>query len=495
MRHAFAGRPNEAAPTPRSPMVIGLLGLAVVAAAVAVVTFSLDGVWAAAAVIGLVCGCGLLRWPWLGVAFIFTTLLFKYPEWVLRLPISPNRVVSGVLLMLLFVAVATRQRMDFVRTPTFVGFAIVIAMLAVNVLVAGSEDAPAQLAALDLTDRSLNRILAHFLLLTLFGAFVRTPRQLVGLVGVFLVALLVTIPGAVTHTYDVAALGGQSAERTRALAVGGIQAAENANRLGFVAALGISFFWFAMQQYRSRALRAFGWVVLPALVLTIFLSGSRSGVLNLGLLVALLAVQSGVRPGRLATVAMVVVIAVAVLWLLVPAPIVDRITTFGATEQVTSATRSIELRELMLTLGNKLFSQSPFMGVGVGNVRWMTAIDPQSGGLALTMHNAYLLVLVEGGVLFLGAYLLLFWLTWRSLQHTAGVAASRPEVGLGWLVRATRTNLLLLLTFSLFAEAWNETPFLLTLCTAMALAALYKRWPGGQPVIGTTRWVPSPSST
>jgi hypothetical protein len=495
MRHASAERLNEVPTTPRGPLVVGLLGLAGIGAAVAVVTSSLDGLVASAAVLAVVLGCALLRWPWLGVAFIFTTLLFKYPEFVQRMPVSPTRIVSGILLVLLLVGLATRQRMDFVTTPTYLGFAVVLAMFAFNLLVAGSEDAPAQLAALDLTDRSLNRIVAHFLLLTLFGAFIRTPRHLLAMVAVFIAAILVTVPGAVTHTYDVTAQGQQSLERARALATMGIQSAENANRLALIAVMGLSLFWFAVQQYRNGLLRAFAWLVIPVLVLTVFLSGSRSGVLNLGLLLALLLLQSGVRPGRLAAVALFGVVAAATLWFLVPQPIVDRITTLLPSEQVTSATRSIELRELMLQMGAKLFSQSPFTGVGVGNVRWMAALDPQSGGLGLTMHNAYLLVLVEGGVLFLGAYLLLFWLTWRSLQRTAGLAAVRPEIGLGWLVRATRTNLVLLLTFSLFAEAWNETPFLLTLCSAMALAVLYGQRRPSQPLPGTSPWVPSPSST
>jgi hypothetical protein len=464
-------------------------------AAVAAVTASLDGLWAAVGVLGVVFACALLRWPWLGVAFIFTTLLFKYPEWVLQMPVSPNRLVTGVLFLILLGALAARQRMDFFRTPTYVGFAIVIAVLVLNVVVAGGQEAPAHLASLDLTDRSLNRIVTQFLLLTLFGAFIRTPRQLLAMIGVFIVALLITVPGAVTHTYDIAALGGQSLERARAMAVGGIQAAENANRLAFVSALGISLFWFAMQQYRSRLLRVFGWLVLPALVLTTFLSGSRSGVLNLGLLVVLLALQSGVRPGRLAAVVLVCLIAAAILGFLVPQPIVDRITTIFPSDHVTSASRSIELRELMAHLGVKLFSQSPFTGVGVGNIRWMTALDAESRGLALTMHNAYLLVLVEGGLAFLCAYLLLFWLTWRSLQRSARIAAERPEIGLGWVVRATRTNLLLLLSFSLFAEAWNETPFVLTVCTAMSLAMLYGRPSTGGPAPRTGPWVPSPSST
>jgi O-antigen ligase len=495
MRHAIAN-PVTGSPAPaRSPITLVLPGLAVLGAVVAAVTAAMDGLWAAALVLGVVFGAALLRWPWLGVVFIFTTILFKYPDFVYRLPMSPNRMVSGVLLLLLLGAVALRQRMDFFRTPVFLGFALVTALLVVNVFFVGGEDAPARLAGQDLTDRSLGRLVTQFILLTLFGAFIRSRRQLLAVVGVFLLALIITVPGAVTHTYDVTAQGEQNLERGRATAgAGGIQAAENANRLAFLAALGISFFWFAMQHYRNALLRALGWVLIPVFVLTVFLSGSRSGLINLGLLVLLLSLQSGVRPARLAGIALVILVITAIAGFLVPPVILDRITTFLPSEASTSATKSIEFRELMVQVGLKLFSESPFTGVGVGNVRWMTALDPQSGGLPLSMHNAYLLVLVEGGLVFLGAYLLLFWLTWRSLQRSARAAAARPEIGLGWLVLATRTNLILLLTFSLFAEAWNETPFVLILCCAMALAVFYGPARAGQPS-GSSRWVASPSFT
>lgn len=474
MRQApVAPLPAPAAST-RGVAVVALLGLAALGAAIGAVTSARDAVWGAGLVVVLI-GAGIVVLaPWLGVLAIFGFHLFKYPEWVYRLPVSPNRGLAALLLVVLAGAIVMRQRFTFHRTPTYVGLGVVAAVILLNGAFVGDDEGPAWLASLDMTSRLQGGILSQLLYLTFFVAFLRTRRHLLGMVGLFLVTLFITVPGAVTHTYDIAAAGEQSLERTRALATTGIQSAENANRLAFVAALGISFIWFAIQHYRSRALAAAAWIALPALVLTIFLSGSRSGVLNLGLLVVLLALQSGVKVGRLASVALILLLTLALVWFVVPAQLFERLTTlFPSPEAASSATRSVELRQLMLAVGWKLFQESPLLGVGVGNIRWMAALQPEAAGLGLTMHNNYMLALVEGGVVLLAAYLLLFWLTWRSLQRSARRAAAAPEIGLGWLVSATRTNLVLLLAFSLFAEPWREFYLIMILGFATALAVAY----------------------
>ena len=81
------------------------------------------------------------------------------------------------------------------------------------------------------------------------------------------------------------------------------------------------------------------------------------------------------------------------------------------------------------------------MGAGIGNFRWMTTFDIEHGGISMAAHNAYLLALAEGGLVLLGAYLLLFGVTLRDLWRARAQSARLPEVGLQWLILATRTNL------------------------------------------------------
>jgi hypothetical protein len=97
------------------------------------------------------------------------------------------------------------------------------------------------------------------------------------------------------------------------------------------------------------------------------------------------------------------------------------------------------------------------------------------GGVAAAAHNAYLLALAEGGMILLLVYLLLFWRTYKDLGKALKRAALAPDVRLRWLVLATRTNLVLLLVFSLFAEAWKEFYYVLILGTAAVLTQLYQR--------------------
>jgi hypothetical protein len=53
-------------------------------------------------------------------------------------------------------------------------------------------------------------------------------------------------------------------------------------------------------------------------------------------------------------------------------------------------------------------------------------------------------------------------------------AVSTPQLGLHWLVPATRTSIVMLAVFSLFAEAWKEFYFPLLIGTAAVLAQLYR---------------------
>ncbi|MBI3057894.1 MAG: O-antigen ligase family protein [Deltaproteobacteria bacterium] len=287
-------------------------------------------------------------------------------------------------------------------------------------------------------------------------------------------AMFLTLPGAISHSTEEV----RAAEKLRAVATAGIQAAENANRLAFLSLMGIALIWFALLEYKKKLLWIFGAPAILALIFTVFLGASRSGRLNLGLLPLLLLAQSGLRKGKLAAIALLLVLAVSVTLLFVPERIFQRITSFSLTSEsahVSGATLSLQRRVQILQTGLKFFGEHPFMGVGVGNFRWMTAMDSTFGGLSGAAHNAYLLALAEGGMILLLVYLLLFWRTYKDLGKALKRAALAPDVRLRWLVLATRTNLVLLLVFSLFAEAWKEFYYVLILGTAAVLTQLYQR--------------------
>ena len=414
----------------------------------------------------------LLRWPHVGILLMFAMVLFK-PD-ALQGGLSVNTAIAALLLPSLFLDLLVRRRFEVLQSSQLRIFVLLGAALAVNWYVWGRVEAPSYLNELDHSTRAMFRFGFHFVFLTFMIAFIRTRGQVLALTGLFLASVFWTLPGAISRSY-APPVSGQSAEAMRAMAVSGVQAAENANRLAFLALMGISLVWFWLRDTRNALLRMAGMGVIVALVLTVFLSGSRSGLLNLGLLLVLLLSRIRLKPAHIAGVLLMVVVVVAVGAFLVPQPILDRILAFGSTAEdsrMKGVAESTKGRMVALQSGLTLFAENPFMGVGVGNYRWMTAMQASFYGAA---HNAYILALAEGGLILFGIQLLLFWVTLRNLRWAATRAAALPHVRLDWLIQATRVNMILLLFFSFFAEAWKEFYFLLILATAAILTQIYRR--------------------
>ena len=195
--------------------------------------------------------------------------------------------------------------------------------------------------------------------------------------------------------------------------------------------------------------------------------------MNLAILPVLLFAQSRQKGRQGAVILIVSLLAIGLAPVVVPQPVLDRLGTLLPLEGGGDAAESTHRRWLVFWQGLKLFSQNPLLGVGVGNFRWHAVMDP-SYGVAGATHNAYLLVLVEGGVILLVAHLLLFWRTYRDLGRVEKGAVAPRRLGLDWLVSATRTNIVLLAVFSLFAEAWKEFYYPLLIGTAAVLTQLHR---------------------
>jgi hypothetical protein len=444
-------------------------GLLTLAAASGLVAWSGPGLLVPAGAVLLVGAGVILRWPHLGVLAMFSAVLFK-PEALQGGP-SVNLALAALLSIVLFVDLVLRRRFEILQSNELRVFLLIGLLVVVNWYFLGSMEPPAYKSELDLSGRTMFRYAYHLTFLTLMIAFTRTPGQLVAVTGLFLLSVFWTLPGAISHSYTPPATG-NSPEALRALAVSGVQAAENANRLAFIVLMGISYLWFWLRETRGGLVRIAGTGALLTLVLTVFLSGSRSGLLNLGLLLALLLRRSRARLGQIAAVLLMVIGCVVIAVLFVPQPILERILTFTSDDRFKGLTESNRGRWVALVSGLTLAAQRPFMGVGIGNYRWMTALETTFQGAA---HNAYILMLAEGGAILLGAHLLLFWVTARDLRWAASRAAALPSLGIEWVINATRVNLTLLLFFSIFAEAWKEFFFLLILGTASIAAQIYRR--------------------
>jgi O-antigen ligase len=449
----------------------GLLAVAAVSGALAATA---GPVFVPLAVVGIIGGLAVLMQPALGFLAMFALTLIK-PEATQGLGvINPANLIAAVLVAILVLSVILGGPADFLRSNQVRLLGVLGVLFLLNWLIVGRIDPPEYMISRDQTTRTLLRHATHLALVSLIIAFIRTPRQLLALTGVFLGCLAITIPGALGRGDDS---GTTKVEALRAVGSSGVELAENANRLAFLSLMAITLIWFALHHYRSRIVRAGGIASMLVLVLIVFKSGSRSGVLLLGLLIVGLLIQSGVKPGYLLFFVLAGGLAAGIVVMLVPDAVMERLLSLVVAQeyQPRSLVESNLRRQEVLAAGLKMFAANPLMGIGVGNFRWVTALDIEHGGLSMAAHNAYLLALAEGGLVLLGGYLLLFVVTLRDLSRLAARSALYPEVGLGWLVLATRTNLLLLLGFSVFAEGWKEFFFALILGTSGALVMIYRR--------------------
>ncbi|MBZ0168796.1 MAG: O-antigen ligase family protein [Kofleriaceae bacterium] len=423
-------------------------------------------------IVAIVMGSVILFRPEVGVLVLLATFLFKYPKFLEGSGwLTINNLLGLTLSAVLLATVAVRKQLWFLKAPQVQMFLLLGLVMYVNWLFVARIEAPAHLSRLDLTGSDVERYITRLAFLTFFVAFIRTSRQLLLVTGVLLIAIFLTVPNAILHSLTAAG----KVETLRAAATTGIEAARNSNYLAFICLMGITLIWFALVEYRGRLLRLLGSLAILTLVLTIVLSGSRAGLINLTLLPLLLLGQSGLRRGQVAAVIFLLVLSISVSLVLVPQPVLQRLGTILPTYEGEAVSRSTELRLLMQHMGLTRFWENPFIGVGIGNLRWMNAMDPTSGGIPLAAHNAYLLALAEGGIVLLAAYLLLFWQTFRDLGKALTLSTLAPEVYLRWLILATRTNLILLMVFSFFTDTWKEFYYLLILGTTAVLSQLYRK--------------------
>ena len=426
-------------------------------------------------ILALMAGSLILFKPELGLLSMLALIMFK-PDFTQGAGLVTMLVLA--LTGVLAVTIAVRKQLWFLRVHQVQILLLIGLVVAVNWLFVGRIEAPSYLSKTDLTGRVLERTIFQLAFLIVFVSFIRTPRHLLMVTALFLAAIFLTIPGAVLHTVSGVQAAMGKVDKIRAAATSGLDVAENANYLAFITVMGISLIWFGLLEYRSKILGMIGGLVILALVLTVFLSGSRSGLLMLMILPLLLLFQSGLKRGQIVAFILFLVLSVSLSLIFVPERILQRITSLSLESEdahVSGSIGSLQTRFLMIQLGLKLIGESPFIGMGIGNARWLTALDPRSRGIPMTLHSSYLLTLAEGGVILLGAYLLLFWVTLRDLGKSLKLSALTPEIRLRWLVLATRTNLILLLVFSIFAETWKEFYYLLILATAAVLSQLYQK--------------------
>lgn len=444
----------------------------------------------------LVGGLILIR-PEYGALVLTSTLFLSYPE-VLEGSglLTINNILGLILAGTILIKVALERRAEFLHSKQVQFFLLVGCAIIANQLLAERTPPLESLAELDLTGKRLHSIVTKIPFLIFLVAFIRTRWQILLLTSSVVVFVLMTAPNAIWNA--LTAVGG--IEQIRASADFGISAAANANRLAFVSSMAIPLIAYGMWEVRSRAAIFFGCLAMTLLVVTVFLSASRSGLISLLVLSTIFLARMRRRRGKLVALLFLLTISIGISLALIsqgdlgttpypaqgmrgavmelarrahlPQLYLDRITNFFLTERGEEGAGSIRARQEILAVGLRMFRDHPIAGVGIGNFRWVSVLDYQNTRPS-AQHNSYLLTLVEGGLLLFIPYMLLFWRTWKDLTLARRLSTQMPTLRLGWLVEATRTIFVLFLIFSFFADVWHEMFPYLIIGLAAVLIRLY----------------------
>jgi O-Antigen ligase len=481
--------------SPIGPVLWGL-GAAILFFSTLAVTAEGMGVTVLALLFAAVGGLVVVFRPELGVLALTSTFLLGYFS-VLEGQgrFTVNNLLGLLLLGVLLVRIYSDRDASPLADRHLLLFGVVGAIFVANQMLTATFEPPSELAAFDFSEVRVRGFVSRIAYLLFVIAFIRTRAYLLMLVFTVVALVLMTAPHAI---WNALAASGTNIDRVRASADFGITAASNANRLAFVCAVAIAIIGFGMREVRSRILRLLGAGSIGVLITTIFLSASRSGLVNL-IVVTLIFVRK-TRPRLFVALALLVLLLGVIAMVtspegpahailepmqtarglvinlgseVIPEKYLQRITSLGL-ERGELGYDSTTARLGLLKTGVQAFLEHPWVGIGVGNFRWVAIADYQATHVS-ALHNSYLLALVEGGLLLFIPYVALYTYTWRSLNRSRQRALVHPEVRLGWLVDATQAIFVMFLVFSVFADLWHDVyPFLIVAFSA-ALAGIYRR--------------------
>ena len=410
-------------------------------------TFGLLGLW------GLLVVAGLCLRPEMGIVFFMTTFFVTYSEFLpMKGPLTPNNLLGLLFVILLIVQIYREQDLWFVHERslqllfTLTVFMFVSSYIAEQSLVNTFE-------GIEGTSIKLDRMTTRFAFLLFFVNFIRTTRDLKLVLWTLVGIILLTAASAVPSR------GGY-----RLAATLGIAAAGNANWFAFFCVFGMAFLWSYRQAVRRNWLRLLFNAAVGGLAISVLLTGSRSGLLNLALLFALMTLQGRFSLKKQIQIALVMLLAGYGALSMLTASHFERLGNIpfigDASSVTTKGAESTAGRLSYLREGVKMVVESPLIGIGIGNFTWY--YEKQSGRVGSSPHNSYLAAAVEGGIPALLLYLMVFGYTFR---HFGRVERETHDPELRAIASGLRLGMIVFLFFSLFAEFWlNIMTYLLVGC-------------------------------
>ncbi len=440
----------------------------------------------------------VVRRPALGILVYLTTFLFTYPAFLRGSGnFTVNNVMGLVLLPLMLYGMLREGDGWLLRLKPMLLLATIVGIMiaSANYYTPPAEyiDA-AELIKLEMSRRAQGpaliatrdptmKFLTRFIFLAFFVYFIRSPRD-VKLVVAMIVGCLILTYTSVSMEVGPFGWGGG---RLRVLGEEGaaIYAGRNPNKLAYFALFGLTLLWYGRRAIRSAAAYPF-WIAATGIAfIMIPLTGSRSGLLNLLLFVAIVLLEGRFSYRKVVGLALITLTLIvqfgydtSIIDVIFPEEIAARLTRFDVRREVLeeglAAQGSAEGRVLTARAALQAWQRHPFLGVGIGNFETeRAATDPT--GMVGPPHNSYLWALAEGGLITFLLFLTLFAWTFRTIRQIEWEYEARfGPVGLGWLVKAMRTGLIGFMVFSFFADMWHHVMFYIMMGMCFSLIRIHQ---------------------
>ena len=448
--------------------------------------------------LAIVAGIAVLRRPALGILIYLTTFLFTYPSFLRGAGnFTINNMLGLLLLPLMLFGLLREGNLWLVRFRPVTLLAMIVTMMigssifytppaeygslpeARKMLTSKRAQGPALIATRDARAKFLTR----FVFLLFFVFFIRSPRDVKLVVAMIVACLLLTY-------FNVSTAAGPAGWGTGRLRVMGslgaaVYAGRNPNKLAYFALFGLTLLWYGRRAIRNPLVYPL-W--LSGVVITfvmIPMTGSRSGMLNLLLFIAIVLFEGRFNYRKLLGLALVAFFIIVqfgydtnVVELVLPETVASRLTRFDvrteALEQGLEAQGSAEGRLRTAQAALRAWSRHPLIGVGIGNFEVERAVTDPFGTVG-PPHNSYLWSLAEGGLSVFLLFAAFFVHVFRQLRMIEWEYEARyGPVGLGWLVSAARTAVIGFLFFSFFADMWHHVMFYIVMGLALVLIRMHQ---------------------
>jgi O-antigen ligase len=289
-----------------------------------------------------------------------------------------------------------------------------------------------------------------------FINFIRTPRHVLM---IYLVAVGFMVTSSVLSVRDVLQGGGFAGYRAASATV--ISAASNPNRAAMFSILAIAELYWVTTWIRSRVIWLIVTPIIAIMCLCVFLSASRSGLLGLAVCFITIIIEERFTLKTLLVAALLGTLAGLLVIEFTPEKSLERITNLPFTQggELGEGASSLSRRAYTWEIAADIVRDNPVLGVGIGNWDLARFLRDPTQSLAAP-HSSYFLALCEGGIFCLSAFLILLWRCWRNIRFAESYVEdpnfALPELNdLRWIIKSAKTDLVVLVFFSAFADLWQ----------------------------------------